>query len=63
MLPASSEGCWERYLNNVFIEMEGKDVLQILSLSEILALAYDIDWYLFFPCLFSLVMMQVVTVL
>lgn len=33
----------EKYLNNVFIEMEEKDVLETLSLSEMLALAYDID--------------------
>lgn len=39
---------WEKYLNNVFIEMEEKDVLETVSLSEMLALAYDIDWYFFF---------------
>lgn len=52
MQPASSEGCWEKYLNNVFIDIEEKDVLEILSLWEMLALAYGIDWFLFiFSCL------------
>lgn len=32
MQPASSEGCWEKYLNNVPIDIEEKDVLEILSL-------------------------------
>lgn len=34
---------WEKYLNNVLIEMKEKDVLETLSLSEMLALASDID--------------------
>lgn len=51
MPPASSEGCWEKCLNNVFIDIEEKDVHEILSLCEKLALAYGIDGY-FFPAWF-----------
>lgn len=29
---ASSEGCWEKCLNNVFLDIEEKDVHEILSL-------------------------------
>lgn len=49
MQPASTEGCWEKCLNNVFLDIEEKDVHEILSLWEMLALACGIECYFFFP--------------